>query len=171
MVDIALRFCDQTAARPEDGDGGTSAVRGVRPVWTTQNHAERQRIGVCHKVLEKLVAAAGINHRLVASYNPRANGVAERFVRTIKEALRKQLARAFHHWDQALPGVTLLGDQHQSVGNQQNGTVHLVLWQSGEPVGGLHGAGARAAPWAGRRGGPEQAPPRDGIESATGVAP
>lgn len=58
-------------------------------------------------VLAKLVHAAGVDHRLVAPYNPRANGLAERFVQTVKVGLRKKLAGSYKRWDEALPGVTL----------------------------------------------------------------
>ena len=59
-----------------------------------------------NKVLKSLVAAAGIDHRLVAPYNPMANGLAERTVRTIKEALKKKLAGSLDRWDEALPAAT-----------------------------------------------------------------
>lgn len=57
-------------------------------------------------VLKKLVAAAGIDHRLVAPYNPQANGIAERHVKTIKDALKKKLEGQYDRWDDALPAAT-----------------------------------------------------------------
>ena len=59
-----------------------------------------------NKVLKSLVQAAGVDHRWVAAYNPRANGLAERTVRTIKMALKKKLAGSLDRWDEALPGAT-----------------------------------------------------------------
>ena len=57
-------------------------------------------------LVKSLVKAAGVDHRQVAAYNPRANGLAERTVRTIKMALKKKLAGSLDRWDEALPGAT-----------------------------------------------------------------
>jgi hypothetical protein len=60
-----------------------------------------------NSMVKKLTAAAGVHHRTTAPWNPQANGLAERTVRTIKAALRKRLEGAMDRWDEALPGVTL----------------------------------------------------------------
>lgn len=60
-----------------------------------------------NKLVQQLCDKANIDHRTVAEYNPRANGLAERFVRAIKECLKKKLAGEFNDWDEALPGLTL----------------------------------------------------------------
>ena len=57
-------------------------------------------------IVKSLVKAAGVDYRQVAAYNPRANGLAERTVRTIKTALKKKLAGSLDRWDEALPGAT-----------------------------------------------------------------
>lgn len=60
-----------------------------------------------NSVVRKLVKAAGIDHRKVATYNPRANGLAERFVKTVKAVLNKKLSGESPNWDLVLPGATL----------------------------------------------------------------
>jgi hypothetical protein len=57
-------------------------------------------------LISKLMQAAGVDHRQVASYNPRANGLAERTVGTVKRTLLKKLEGMLEHWDDALLGVT-----------------------------------------------------------------
>ena len=52
-----------------------------------------------NRLVKKLCVGANIDHRTVAEYNPRANGLAERFVRAVKEALKKKLAGEFNDWD------------------------------------------------------------------------
>jgi transposase InsO family protein len=59
-----------------------------------------------NELVSKLLQAANVDHRLVASYNPRANGLAERTVGTVKRALLKKLEGLFDVWDDALVGVT-----------------------------------------------------------------
>jgi transposase InsO family protein len=59
----------------------------------------------CNGVMEQLVTAAGMDHRLVAPYNAQANGLAERMVRTVKDRLKKKLAGKLDRWDDALPAA------------------------------------------------------------------
>jgi hypothetical protein len=54
-----------------------------------------------------LLKEAKIDHRLVLPYNPRANGVAEAWVKTIKNAVYKRLEGAKADWEDYLPAVQL----------------------------------------------------------------
>jgi transposase InsO family protein len=60
-----------------------------------------------NSTLEQLCKQASINHRFVAAYNPRANGLAETMVKKLKLLLKKQLEGQIDVWDRVLPGVTL----------------------------------------------------------------
>jgi transposase InsO family protein len=57
-------------------------------------------------VLEKLMEKAGVEHRFVAAWNPRANGLAERFVRTVKKLIYKKLEGRVNDWDEELGPAT-----------------------------------------------------------------
>ena len=59
-----------------------------------------------NELCTKLLKAANVDHRMVAGYNPRANGLVERMVQTVKQVLRKKLESAYDRWDQVLLTVT-----------------------------------------------------------------
>ena len=64
--------------------------------------------------LNKLTKLAGVHHRRIAEYNPRANRLAERSVQTVKLCLGKRLEGEFEHWDVALQATTY--DVNQAIG-------------------------------------------------------
>jgi len=106
MVDVATRFIvakalpDLKAETVARALYETFAVFGPCQAMTSDNGPE-----FINKVVAKLAAAAGVDHRTVAPFNPRANGLAERCVQAVSSALKKKIAGAYDHWDQALPGV------------------------------------------------------------------
>lgn len=59
-----------------------------------------------NKIVQKLASASGAEHRFIAPYNPQANGLAERAVKTVKESLKRQLAGKLDRWDEVLPATT-----------------------------------------------------------------
>jgi len=59
-----------------------------------------------NQLVEALLKAANVDHRLVAPWNPRANGLAEQTVGNVKLVLKKKLEGMLDRWDEALPGVT-----------------------------------------------------------------
>ena len=108
MVDVRSRFL---VTRPIPDTKMATVARAIYEVFTqfgppkilqSDNGPE-----YVNRLVQQLCAGANIDHRTVAEYNPRANGLAERFVRAIKEALKKKLAGEFNDWDRALPGLTL----------------------------------------------------------------
>ena len=56
-------------------------------------------------VIDALRKHAGIDRRLTTPYNPQANGLAERFVKTMTDAVRKLLMGDNRDWDNYIPGV------------------------------------------------------------------
>jgi hypothetical protein len=58
-----------------------------------------------NELLKQLLHISGTDKRLVAPYNPRANGLAERFVQMVKQCLKKRLDGRFGNWDDQLRGV------------------------------------------------------------------
>jgi len=55
-------------------------------------------------VIEKMTKLFGIEHRLISSYHPRANGAVERVNRTVKDMLKKHLNGATN-WPIWLPFI------------------------------------------------------------------
>ncbi|SAM04409.1 hypothetical protein [Absidia glauca] len=55
----------------------------------------------------KLQDTMGIDHRFSTSYHPRGNGVAERYVRTAKEIIRKEIQGTRKDWDWFVPNAQL----------------------------------------------------------------
>jgi hypothetical protein len=58
-----------------------------------------------NSVVRALVQLMGVDHRLVAAYNPRANGVAERFVGVAKKVLLKIMGGNIKNFDLFLPAA------------------------------------------------------------------
>ena len=51
-----------------------------------------------NSIIKQLMSLGGIDHRLVSPYHPRANGLAERHVRTVMESIRKSMDKAEDSW-------------------------------------------------------------------------
>ena len=60
-----------------------------------------------NKVVASMVKTCAQNHRTITPYNPRANGLSERFVRTAKDTLLKELRGAETEWVEKIPLVQL----------------------------------------------------------------
>lgn len=56
-----------------------------------------------NKILNKMKTVTAQEHRTITPYHPRANGSSERYVRTIKDSLLKQLNGADTNWVEILP--------------------------------------------------------------------
>ena len=61
-----------------------------------------------NQVVADLTKKLAVEHRLTTPYHPRANGVAERNVRTLKETLRKEIEGRIADWDLHIPMVQLM---------------------------------------------------------------
>jgi transposase InsO family protein len=106
LVDVASRF---VVCRPLPNTQEHTVARALFEIFTVfgpPKILQSDRGGeFTNGVLKQLSAAAGVDHRFVAQYNPQANGLAERMVRTIKERLKKKLAGKLDRWDDALPAA------------------------------------------------------------------
>jgi hypothetical protein len=106
LVDVASRF---VIAKPLPDTKEHTVARALFEVFTVFGPPKVMQSDrgteFINKVLKKLTAAAGIDHRLVASFNPQANGLAERAVKTVKMSLKKRLSGDLDRWDEALPGA------------------------------------------------------------------
>ena len=65
-------------------------------------------------VLKALSQLMGIDHRLVAPYNPRANGAAERFVRSFKSVMKKIIKGNLPNFDLYLPTIQMVMNNKRS---------------------------------------------------------
>jgi transposase InsO family protein len=108
MVDVFSRFC---IARPIPDKSAVTVARelikvfcdfGFPKVFQSDNGAE-----FVNQVVNNVVQESKIDHRLVLPYNPRANGVAEAWVKTIKNTLYKRLEGCKEDWEDYLPSVQL----------------------------------------------------------------
>jgi hypothetical protein len=108
MVDIFSRFCiaraipDKTAVTVAKEVIKVFCDFGFPKVLQSDNGTE-----FVNQVLQHVVNHCGIDHRLTLPYNPRANGVAEKWVGTIKRTLIKQLDDNKTDWEKYLPAVQL----------------------------------------------------------------
>ena len=61
----------------------------------------------CNKLVAKLLNATGVEHKVTSAYNPRTNGMTERFNQTLIESLRKHAEENPFDWDKWIPYVLL----------------------------------------------------------------
>jgi len=85
----------------------------------TFKHAVLERFGACAQVItdngteyqggfHEMLCHAFIDHRIISTYHPQTNGLAERSVQTMKRALRKVGdGTKQRDWDEQLPYITL----------------------------------------------------------------
>jgi transposase InsO family protein len=108
MVDVLTRFVvteplkerDMTAVAEKLFE--TFTRFGPVKVWQSDNGPE-----FANKLMAELTKVAAADHRLVAPYNPMANGLAERMVQTVKQTLKKRLGGQYERWEKVLRTVTL----------------------------------------------------------------
>lgn len=106
LVDIATRF---VLLAPLENERATTIARrlwewfctfGVPKIIQSDNGT-----AFVNKVVGKMLKMMGVDHRLVAAYNPRANGAAERHVKTAKDTLLKLCEGNVVNFDLFLPAV------------------------------------------------------------------
>ena len=61
----------------------------------------------CNKLVDSLLKATGVDHLVTSAYNPRTNGMCERFNQTLAEALRKCSEANQDDWHKWIPFVLL----------------------------------------------------------------
>jgi hypothetical protein len=71
-----------------------------------------------NSVLAELKKLLGVQHRLIAAYNPRANGSAENTVGNTQRVLRKITNGDLNDWDLHLPAVNLSLNTHLNAATQ-----------------------------------------------------
>jgi transposase InsO family protein len=115
MVDVATRYVvtkplkDMTMKTLARALYEVFALFGPPKAMQSDNGSE-----FINQLVKELTAKANVDHRTVVPWNPRANGLAERTVQTVKATLKKTLAGAFEHWDEALAGATMAINSKES---------------------------------------------------------
>lgn len=100
MVDVCTRFCVLHALPDKSSDTVVQAVihtfcdYGFPRYLQSDNGTE-----FVNTLMHKLKESAGFDHRLATPYHPRANGLAERFVQTTTNVIRKNVDGATQDWD------------------------------------------------------------------------
>ena len=100
MVDVCTRFCVLHALSDKSSDTVVQAVistfcdYGFPRYLQSDNGTE-----FVNALMRKLKESAGFDHRLATPYHPRANGLAERFVQTTTNVIRKNVDGATKDWD------------------------------------------------------------------------
>jgi transposase InsO family protein len=84
------------------------AIFGPPKIMQSDNGSE-----YINRLVEELCQQAGVDKRRVAPFNPRANGLAEAFVKIVKQAIKKTLGGDVDSWDEALPGLTFAINKHE----------------------------------------------------------
>jgi hypothetical protein len=106
VVDKATRFCflipimDKMATTVAQALFNLFCLIGFPKVIQMDNGKE-----FVNQVIDALRKLAGIDRRLTTPYNPQANGLGERFVKTMTEVVRKLLMGDNRDWDVFIPGV------------------------------------------------------------------
>lgn len=67
-------------------------------IWQSDNGTEFK-----NSVLKEMKKLSGADHRFITAYNPRANGITERFVGTAKKTLLKMLHADLSEWEKHVP--------------------------------------------------------------------
>jgi transposase InsO family protein len=104
MVDICTRFVFLEALPNKEAKTVAKALFkifctiGFPKIIQSDNGTE-----FVNEVSKLMNETLKIEHRLSTPYHPRSNGVAERFVRSLKETIRKQLQGRNETWDRYLP--------------------------------------------------------------------
>jgi transposase InsO family protein len=104
LVDVASKFCLLRALMDKKASTIAWALWkiycdfGIPKIVQSDNGSE-----FSNAIMTAMKELLGIDHRLVTPYNPRANGLAERFVRTAKTALLKMIDGNITDWDLSLP--------------------------------------------------------------------
>ena len=108
IVDVMSRFVITKPLKDHSGEAIARALYEVFAIFGPPRSMQSDNgTEFINKVVKQLVTAAGVEHRTVVAWNPRANGLAERTVKLVKDLLKKKLEGVFGRWDEALPGVTM----------------------------------------------------------------
>jgi hypothetical protein len=106
VVDIFTRFVLLRPLRTKAASDVAEALWGIicdfgaPKIIQSDNGSE-----FVNQVVSSLLRLEGVNHRLIAAYNPRANGAAERHVGLVKSALLKMCGGNSADFDLYLPAV------------------------------------------------------------------
>jgi hypothetical protein len=100
------------------------SVFGVPKIIQSDNGAE-----FVNSVMDSMFKLMGIDHRLIAAYNPRANGAAERFVGSVQKCVLKAAGGNVVNWDLYLPGVQLALNTKPS--SSTNSAPHALMFGRG----------------------------------------
>jgi transposase InsO family protein len=113
LVDVRSRFL---VTRPLPDLSMATMARTLYEIFTTfgppkilQSDNGTEYV---NRLVEELCQQANVDKRAVAPFNPRANGLAEAFVKIVKQAMKKTLGGDILDWDRALPGLTYAINTH-----------------------------------------------------------
>jgi transposase InsO family protein len=67
-----------------------------------------------NEIMQEVVRVCKIDHRLISAYHHRANGIAERAIRTTSDAIYKQLEGQVDQWDRYLDATQLFYNLKES---------------------------------------------------------
>ncbi|CDH60654.1 hypothetical protein RO3G_15169 [Lichtheimia corymbifera JMRC:FSU:9682] len=108
MVDVCTRFCILRALPNKHSDTIVEALVqvfcdfGIPRVLQSDNGREFK-----NTIMKKLVESLGVHHRFTTPYHPRANGIAERWVQSATDVIRKKIEGAGNDWDYYVPSTQL----------------------------------------------------------------
>lgn len=108
MVDVCTRFCILRALPNKKSDTLVKALTqvfcdfGIPRILQSDNGTEFR-----NSTMKQLAKSLGFDHRFSTPYHPRGNGIAERFVQTAIDVIRKKTAGASKDWDYYVPTAQL----------------------------------------------------------------
>jgi len=108
VVDVCTRFVflsalpDKRASTVAGALFKVFCIIGFPKILQSDNGLE-----FVNSIIKELVKVAGIDHRLITAYHPRANGLAERYVGVTTGSICKQIHGTEKDWDKYLPAIQL----------------------------------------------------------------